>query len=343
MNRINLIILSFIMIPLIQSCTAVNKPSPAKRNDPLIGKIINTKTSRQISFKSLIQKIADIDVIYLSEKHDNPDHHLAQHKIIKALAAKGIKNGRMPSIGFEFFSINDTSVLLNFIESGKKKHPEKIEAAIEKDLRLKLGWHTQPDDSWKFYFELLKIARDKNLIVAGLDLDTTLKRRITKKGINGISPLERDQIFSTDFHDIDYREYMFSVFKSAHCGMGNERMQARLYDTWLARNDTMAYAISRLHTHSKGPVIVIVGGGHTEHNLGIINRLPAINQDISQVNIGLKEITRAPSALSDYLTPLELAGYDKLPPADYLWFFQRVSYANPCERFKKILEKMKAR
>ena len=89
--------------------------------------------------------------------------------------------------------------------------------------------------------------------------------------------------------------------------------------------------------------VIIIGGGHTEYGLGVVDRLSIIDPDISQVNIALKEIRINPAPLSDYLTPLTLEGHDLMLPADFLRFSQRVSYENPCEAFKEQLKKMKAR
>ena len=325
----------------MQSCVTTTKVKPMKRDDPLIGKIIESKTGQPIDFQSLIQKISFYDVIYLSEKHDNPDQHAFQQKIINALIKEGAKIGVTPSIGFEFFAMDNTPDLLNFIDAGKVEHSKKIDSFIEKDLRMKLGWSKQSDKMWQYYYDLLKLAQTQKLPVAGIDLSSTLKKRITKKGIRGITPLEKEQLFSTRKPDDAYKAYMFSIFKAVHCGMGHEKMQSRLYDTWVARNDKMALSISQMHTHWNGPVVVILGGGHTEHNLGVIDRVTAINKNIRQVNIALTEITVNPSKLSDYLFPLDLKGFDKTPPADFLWFAQRVSYENPCERFKESLEKIK--
>lgn len=342
MNRLYLSILALMLIPFMHACVATtNQPVKVKRDDPLIGKIIDSKKSKQINFDQLIKNISQYDVIYLSEKHDNPDMHQAQNKIINALYKEGKAIGQKPSVGFEFFSMDQTPVLLNFIDAGKKKHSEKIEKNIEKTLRMKLGWHTQSNKMWKFYYDLLKTAQTKNLQVAGLDLSSTLKRRITKKGIKGITALEKTLIFSTNLSDPVYQESMFKIFKAVHCGMGGKNMQSRLYDTWLARNDKMALSITQMVEHGNGPVVVIVGGGHTEFGLGIIDRVNTIDSQIKQINIGLTEITKEPSLLKDYLIPLELKGYKKVPAADYLWFFQRVSYDDPCERFKESLEKMR--
>ncbi len=342
MNRFFFLLSILSIFILLQSCagskTDLKYTSiPPARQDPLIGKIINTNTRNPIDFETMIQAINDYDVIYLSEKHDNPDHHVFQEKVIQTL----IQNGEKPSIGFEFFAMNNTPDLLNFIDSATVSHSKKAEKFIEKDLRKKLGWDTQSNTMWAYYFDLLTIARNEKLFAAGIDLPRTLKRRITRKGLNGLSPLEKEQLFSTHLDDTPYKAYMFDIFKAVHCGMGHGNMQARLYDTWVARNDKMALSITQLNNHKKGPVIIILGGGHTEHDLGVIDRVKAIDPSIKQVNIGLKEITVHPASLEDYLTPLALEGHKKALPADYLYFCQRVSYENPCERFKSQLKKMK--
>lgn len=335
MNRLFFLFLIFFAISIIQSCATTKKT--LMRNDPLIGKIINTQSSQITDFESLIKDISAYDVIYLSEKHDNPEQHHIQQRVILRL----IETGLNPTIGFEFFSMDNTPDLLNFVDSGKVSHSKKIEKIIEIDLRKKLRWDTQSDQMWQYYYNLLSIAKNEKLQVAGIDLPGTLKKRITRKGINGITPIEKEQVFSTQLSDEAYKDYMFSIFKAVHCGMGHGKMQARLYDTWVARNDKMAHSITRLYKHGKGPIIIIIGGGHTEYGLGVINRVAAIDRTISQVNIALREISVNPSELLDYILPLELEGFKKVPPADFLWFTQRVSYSDPCEEFKKSLQKMK--
>jgi uncharacterized iron-regulated protein len=91
-------------------------------------------------------------------------------------------------------------------------------------------------------------------------------------------------------------------------------MQSRLYDTWVARNDRMARSITRLHALGTGPVVIIIGGGHTEYGLVVINRVTAIGDTISQVNVALRKISVTPSSLSDYMAPLELEGLETAPP-----------------------------
>jgi uncharacterized iron-regulated protein len=335
MNRVVFLGIVFLISAMMQSCITTQKNM--MRQDPLIHKIIKTKTGKDINFSTLMKDISAHDVIYLSEKHNNPEHHHIQQRVIQHLIKSNIK----PSIGFEFFSMDHTPDLLNFIDSGAVHHSDKIGKIIESDLRRKLGWESQSDKMWKYYFDLLTIAKKESLKVAGLDLLPSLKKRITRKGIDKISPIEKLTVFSTRMSDKVYQDYMYSIFKAVHCGMGNENMQSRLYDTWTARNDKMALSITQLVKYAKGPVVIIIGGGHTEYGLGVINKVKAIDNSITQVNIALKEISVDPSDLSLYIQPLKLEGFKPVPPADFIWFTQRVSYEDPCKEFEKSLKMMK--
>ena len=339
-------LLLFFVIPTIFACATA--PKIPMRQDPLIDKIIHTATRDPIPFNTLIAKIADFDVIYLSEKHDNPMHHAIQNRIIQRL----VKQEKSPILGFEFFSMADTPLLLNFSDSGKAPHSPKMETAIEGQIRRQLNWDSQSDTMWAHYYDLLKLARDNHLLISGLDLSSSQKRRIIRKGLEGLTPIEKKLIFSSQFSNKPYEAYMKSLFESVHCGMVHAKMTSRLYDTWMARNDKMALSISQLYESQSyetklyrkgvgGPIVVIIGGGHTEYGLGVMDRVRAINPDISQVNIGLTEITRDPSDLGEYMQPLELEGFEPVLSANYLWFTQRVSYKDPCEEFKAAFDQMK--
>lgn len=196
---------------------------------------------------------------------------------------------------------------------------------------------------WSYYWDLLVLAREKELTAAGLDLSSAQKRRITRKGLAGITSIEKKQLFSTDLSNPVYRNHMTSIFKDVHCGMNHGKMADRLYDTWRARNDRMALSIVQLHQSKQvgqGPVVVIMGNGHTEYGLGVMDRVNRLNPEISQANLAMTEIFREQADLDAYLTPLNLEGYAPAPPADYLWFTQRVSYEDPCLKFRAALKKM---
>lgn len=337
MIRIFLIPAACCLILLLQSCATADK-KPVRPDDPLAGKILDGRTGAVIPFSRLMADLMDHEVIYLSEKHDNPMHHAIQHRIIQHLLDTGLS----PALGFEFFAVHDTPLLLRFVDSGSHDHPEKINTMIETDLRRQLHWDRQSDRMWQYYFDLLKLARDNTLTAAGLDLSGPQKRRITRKGLANITGLEKKMIFSTGYDNPVYAQHMKAVFTKVHCGMGNEDMMDRLYDTWTARNDTMARSITMLAEETTGPVVVIIGNGHTEYGLGVVDRVKFLAPALSQVNLALTEVRPKPADLKDYTAPLDLEGFASLPPADYIWLTQRVSYEDPCQAFKTSLQKMKS-
>lgn len=333
---------------LFSGCATTTKM--VMRDDPLTGTLVKGDTGEPVSFTGLMETLLHSDIIYLSEKHDNPMHHAIQHRVIQAL----IDQGRAPILGFEFFSYQDTPLLLNLVDAGKKSHSPKMEKAVEQQARERLGWKNQSDTMWGYYWDLIRLAADNDLPAAGLDLSTTQKRRITRKGLDGLSPIELQQLFSTGLSNTAYKSYMKSVFVSVHCGMDHGRMTDRLYDTWVARNDRMALSVVNLFNavqtqdrdgagRKPGPVVIIIGAGHTEYGLGVIDRVHHLKPNASETNLAITEIEREPADLSQYLEPLSLEGFDPVPPADYLWFTQRVSYEDPCEKFKTTIEKMKKR
>ncbi|WP_321416472.1 ChaN family lipoprotein [uncultured Desulfobacter sp.] len=329
-------------------CGCATTSKVIMRDDPLIGTLVKAKTGKPVLFDDLMETLVHSDVIYLSEKHDNPMHHAIQHRVIQAL----IDRGHAPIIGFEFFSYQDTPLLLNLLDAEKKAHSPKMEKAVEQRIRKKLGWDKQSDTMWGYYWHLIRFAVENDLPAAGLDLSATQKRRITRKGLDDLSPIELQQLFSTKLSNSAYESYMKSVFVSVHCGMDHGRMTERLYGTWMMRNDRMALSVIELFNavqtkdrdtagRQTGPVVIIIGAGHTEYGLGVLDRVHHLNPSLTQTNLAMTEIEREPADLVQYLTPLSLEGFEPVPPADFLWFTQRVSYEDPCEKFKSALEKMK--
>jgi len=326
---------TLIMLGTLLGCT----PMKIKRDDPLIGKIFNSADQREISYTDLLEKATGSDVIYLGENHENADHHRIQFDAIGDL----IKAGKKPQLGFEFFSVEQTSFLMTYVAGNKKSmHGAVSEESMEKRLRQDLGWQNHPDRSWQFYFRFIKLAKTHQLTVFGADLPAGTVRRITANGVDGLTPVEKTLLQPTGFQNPAYKKLMFEKFKANHCGFAREEYQGRMYQTWVARNDAMAGSIvAMVEAQPEQPVVVILGGGHTEHNMAVFERVQHLKPAIRQLNLGLTEIFRQPAPLEAYLQKTEIDGQTFDPPHQFLWFTQRYSYEDPCERFKEQLKKMK--
>ena len=84
---------------------------------------------------------------------------------------------------------------------------------------------------------------------------------------------------------------------------------------------------------------MILGSGHVANNMAVYERVADKFPGLGQLNLGFRPVARSPQSVSDYLQPLTVQGVRYPPEHEYFWFTQRVSYIDPCERFKKQLKK----
>ncbi|MBU2509978.1 ChaN family lipoprotein [bacterium] len=308
------------------------------RNDPLLGKIYASLDQSEITYQVLLEESLKADVIYLGENHNNKIHHQYQLQIVQDF----IDQGKRPRIGFEFFSVDQTGYLMSFVTQQSSGPHGKDEKQAEIQLRQNLGWQDRPELTWQFYFRLIKQASENGLTVFGADLPNGIIRRLTRNGVDELNAVERGLLKSTNMEDEAYQSLMIGKFKEAHCGFAQPKMMEKMYQTWLERNDAMAHSIAAIHKEfPQEPIIVIIGSGHVEHNMGVYDRVKHHIPDIKQLNLGLMEITIKPSGLQEYFS-LEKEGERVFLPAhEYVWFTQRSSYEDPCEKFREMLKRMK--
>jgi uncharacterized iron-regulated protein len=154
-----------------------------------------------------------------------------------------------------------------------------------------------------------------------------------------LSVVEQRLIVDTGFHNDAYRTLMQDTFNEMHCGWSDQKLLGRLYQTWLARNDSMATAVAdMLAAGTNRPIIMIVGSGHTRYNMGVYERVAALMPSVRQVNIGLTPVQNGSKPIADYF-PAEKVGDTAFSPVhDYLWFTEALEREDPCVQFKHQLK-----
>lgn len=303
---------------------------------PLAGKIHRDGQASAITFAALLETMKSSDVIYLGETHDNPNHHHIEQQIIFELIDEGVR----PTLGFEFFSREQTSHLLryrNSRESVTAKHSHGNPAAAEQLLRAQLGWGSNRDRDWLRFLPILRAARELQLPIFGADLPGGLKVNLARHGYDGLNGVERLITTRTDFNDPRHREWMLERLRKLHCGWGDAAFIGRLYETWLARNEAMAESIVAMaRENPRQPVVVIMGGGHLEHNLGVYERVENLMPEARQLNIRMLQVRDELLDPTGYFEHLVRDDHDYGPPHDYIWFTsgpQRLEH--DCAEFHK--------
>jgi uncharacterized iron-regulated protein len=326
-------LLPILLITLLLAGCATPPSAPP---DPLIGQIVEGRSATQLDRETLFARMLDADVVYLGEIHDNPHHQARQRDAVEALLAAG----KAPTLAIEFFGSEQTGWLMDYAQPKAQGKMARSGPVSERILRRRVGWDGEGDDRWERYGPLLEIARDNRLPMLGIDLPPALRLRLQRVGRDGLSPVELAQLPPGSPDPEAYALVMNARLGQAHCGYGTPESVARLYDTWLARNDAMAAGIvAALEDSDHHPVVVIVGAGHVEHGQSVVRRVAELRPDTRQLVIGLRPVTLPPRPLSDHLAPTVSDGVDFGPDYQVFWFTPLQEREDPCEKYREILRK----
>lgn len=326
-----------LLLLFLSSCTplaSVPDKQPTEQRHPLIDIIISLPNQQPIAKDELINKVINADVIYLGERHDNMFHHALQLEFINLI----MKKGAIPAIGFEVFSVDQTSILLSYIDMKNMSHMQTGLSSADDWLQNKLQLNSKNNKTWKYYGGLVKHAFNNDLTIFGIDLNKTLRHRITKLGISKLSAVEKLLLQPASVIDDNYRQYMHQQFKKGHCGWGETSHLDRLYDNWNARNSMMAHSLNEMaKSHNKGPVIVILGAGHTQYNRGVIDSLTRLNPELNQVNLTFTAVVDDIKQATPYQKYFVFEGVDYGYQSEYIWFTKNLP--NQIDMCKAYLKK----
>lgn len=250
------------------------------------GSIIATDTAKAIPFEELIDRLAEVAVVYVGERHTSKTHHEIQLRIITALVARGAK----VKVGMEMFDHTYQPVLDRWT-AGELDEKRFLELA---------HWYA----NWRFDFDLyrpiLDYVRDNQLPLMGLNLPFHLPPKISTGGIESLRPEERALIAAhIDTSDADHRAYLQEVF-DGHKIKGRDNFE-HFYLAQCAWEDTMASQVAA-NLKDGDLMVVVVGNGHIVKKYGIPKRAD--------------RRTKRPS-LTVYLAPA--GGEADRSDADFIW------------------------
>ncbi|MCB9793911.1 MAG: ChaN family lipoprotein [Alphaproteobacteria bacterium] len=275
---------------------------------PLVGAIWDVQAGAFLSEAELLERAGQRPFVLLGEKHDNPDHHRLQARLIAALA------GPSTPVVFEMLDDGDLDAVAASEDSAALA--EAVDWAGS-------GW---PDFTmYAPVFDAVYAAGGR--VVVGHPSRATLKGAMMQ-GLESVPEGElRDlQLERGDTPEVNalYAEEI----RESHCGYATEEivppmvLGQRLKDAWMARalRDAAASAMT-----VRAPALLVAGGGHVRPDRAAPLYLS------ESYSVTFVEVPRGGGALD----PAELVG-----AADAVWFTPRVDELDPCEVFLEQLEKM---
>ena len=221
---------------------------------------VNLKTLQSVDSIARQLTAAKHRAVFVGESHTNYSDHLNQLAIIKALHKRW---GKHTSIGLEMVQQPYQSYLDEYIAG-------RID---EKAMLRGIQWY----DRWKYDFRLyrpiFRYAKANKIPMVALNIPKELTKRITKVGIAGLNPQQRQQLPATiDRSNSQYRNRIKSVF-GRHATTSSKGFN-KFLDAQLGWDEGMAFAAAKyLKQHPEKNMVILAGSGHVTHYEGIPSRL----------------------------------------------------------------------
>jgi uncharacterized iron-regulated protein len=301
--------------------TGASWQSAVGREHRLVGRIWDVAGGRFVDESAVVARISQARYVLLGEKHDNPDHHLIQARLIRALTAAG----RRPVVAFEMFTPSQAGALAGYLAA----HPRDA-AGIGEAVNWKAsGW-----PMWAMYEPIVQAALDAGLTIVPANLDSDRIRAVSRQDVAAL-----DAEFVRR-HGLDQplaatvQEAMAADIRDSHCGHAPEDRVGAMIAAQRARDAQMAEAM--LSAAGGVGAVLIAGDGHVRSDLGVPTYVRRVERGALIVSVALVDVD---AKRTDAVSYAERFG-GRLP-FDYAWFTPAVDDEDPCEKFRKSLEQLR--
>ena len=232
-------------------------------------KIFDTRTKQLITIDKIVADMADADVLFFGEEHNDSAAHYLENKIFRALHSQFA--GKIV-LSMEMFE-TDGQLVLNEYLAGTID-----ETRFSRDIRL---WN-----NYKDYRPMIEYAKQNKIPVIAANPPRRYVNLVTRRGMRSLDSLSKDAKkflppLPYDTLTGRYREKFMDIMKGSPGSTSQN-----IYYSQSLWDAGMAYSIYSFLKKNKGQkVFHCVGGFHTEEKLGTAAQLQTRNKKLKILNI----------------------------------------------------------
>jgi uncharacterized iron-regulated protein len=271
-----------------------------------VGRLWDPQARAFLDEDALLRRASEADVVLLGEKHDNPDHHRLQARVLQGVAA------RNPTVVLEMIERDQQEAL----DAHLQQHPGDAAG-----LGPALSWEKRGWPAWAMYQPIAEVALKAGLPLAGGNVSTAQARAVVKEGLDSLGAERIEKWGLKVPMEASTRAALEEELRQSHCGHLPERILPGMADAQRVRDAALA---DRLLA-SPGPAVLIAGAGHTRLDRGVPLYLRTRKPGVRTLSIAFREVQagqQEPEAPG--------AG-----PHDIVWFTPRLDDEDPCARMGK--------
>lgn len=314
------------LLVALAACAAPRPPvppweAPLGHDDPPAGRIWDVGAETYITPHQLLARLATARFVLLGEKHDNPDHQRLQAWIVRELLA----TGRRPAVAFEMLNDAQADALRRHLAAAPTD-AAGLGPAVEWE---RSGW---PD--WERYRPIAEAALRADVPVLPANLAPATARAVARTDVGALDPALVTRYGLDRPLPAAAGESLARELRLSHCGHAPDAMIAGMAAAQRARDARMAESLVTGGT--RDGAVLIAGAGHVRADRGVPAYLAAREPGRRVAGVAFLEVDAAratPQAYADR--------FDGGLPFDYVWFTPRMDDEDPCDRFRRALERLR--
>ena len=283
---------------------------------PLLGRFWDVRAASWVDEATLEKALAGADFVLLGETHDNPDHHLLQARMVRAVTAAG----RRPAIGFEMLE-SDQQAKVDAAIARAPHDPGAIAQAV--------GWARSGWPEFALYRPVFAAALDAGLPIVATNLSRQRAREVVARGVSVLDPKVREMLDRQGPLPAEaVRELREEMYES-HCRQLPESMLDPMVQMQRARDAQIAERLLAASAGRGG--VLIAGSGHVRNDRGVAAYLAREAPGRTVLAVAFLEVSPGRLDPADYGE-----GFGSGPlPFDYVGFTSRTERPDPCIGIEK--------
>lgn len=284
------------------------------REHALVGKLWDARARAFVDFERLLERAQGARFVLLGERHDNPDHHRLQARVLAGL----VQLGRRPAVVLEMLEIQQQGAIDDYLARP---------GASAGGFGAALGWEKTSWPPFAEYQPIFDVALAARLPIAAGNLAQADAKALVKQGLHALGDERVLELGLDRPFPAPLKEALLKELSASHCGHLPERLLAPMALAQHGRDAQMARVMSRT---GDGGAVLIAGSGHARRDRGVPHYLSLHAPGASIVSLALLEVEAQRVDAAAYVP----AGPDGAAPFDFVWFTPRASDEDPCAAFR---------
>jgi uncharacterized iron-regulated protein len=291
----------------------------------------------------------------VGERHDQPDHHALQARVVTDLVGRGAR----PAVAFEMIHAGQAEALAEATargdagaradaggagDTGERADAQTAAgadvAARANAIASAVGWERSGWPDFALYRPIFEAALDAGLPIVAANAPPERVRAIAR---GTADPEAKALLARAAPLPAAGRAELAAEIQRGHCGHAPESMIGAMVDAQRVRDTAMAEALvaaagARDGADEADPAaILIAGNGHVSRHSGVPLQLEALMPGARVASVALLEVQ---DGVAEPFAPgadpeRDLTGFD------YVVFTPRLDDDDPCVTYRRQLERMK--